>query len=401
MLLDGLLLAALLLGHACILITTVNVTHGLGLKCKAMDPIVYGALALVGIATVVVVIALAGTPPRSWPFPAQAYAVACLGAALVGFPLATASRSLRKGPVGTKSTGSTVVDLAAREGGEALIGTGVAGRMLGFRGNQALHLTTERWDVEWPGLPASLDGLKILHLTDLHFAHGYNRRYFEAVADEAAAQEADLVVFTGDLIDDEKAIDWIVPVLSRIRGRLGQYAILGNHDIYYDTARIRRELAAAGFADVDGRWRQVDAGGWTLAVGGTSAPWGPDLDPAARPEADACLVLSHTPDRFARLAASGADLVLAGHNHGGQFRLPLIGPVLMPSRFSRRFDMGFFRDGRTLMYVSRGVGGKHPLRYGCPPEITTFSLRCPSRDVETARGLRSHEGVPALSTSTV
>ena len=67
--------------------------------------------------------------------------------------------------------------------------------------------------------------------------------------------------------------------------------------------------------------------------------------------------------------------MLSGHNHGGQVRLPVIGPILMPSLYSRRFDRGFFRSGRTLMHVSQGVAGKHPVRYGCLPEISRLVLR--------------------------
>ena len=67
--------------------------------------------------------------------------------------------------------------------------------------------------------------------------------------------------------------------------------------------------------------------------------------------------------------------MLSGHNHGGQIRLPAFGPVFMPSIYSRRFDRGFFRSGPTLMYVSEGIAGTHPARYGCPPEICRFTLR--------------------------
>ena len=69
------------------------------------------------------------------------------------------------------------------------------------------------------------------------------------------------------------------------------------------------------------------------------------------------------------------DLMFSGHNHGGQIRLPLVGAVFMPSRYSRRFDRGFFRAKGTLLYVNEGIAGKHPVRYGCPPEISRFVLK--------------------------
>ncbi len=85
--------------------------------------------------------------------------------------------------------------------------------------------------------------------------------------------------------------------------------------------------------------------------------------------------MSHTPDRFYRAARWDINLMLSGHNHGGQIRLPFVGAVFMPSLYSRRFDRGFFRRNHTLMYVSEGIAGKHPVRYGCTPELTRFVLR--------------------------
>ncbi len=93
------------------------------------------------------------------------------------------------------------------------------------------------------------------------------------------------------------------------------------------------------------------------------------------PPADFRILLSHSPDLFYKAQGWGVDLMLSGHNHGGQIRLPLVGPVFMPSRYSRRFDRGFFRQNGTLMYVNEGVGGKHPVRYGCPPEVSRMVLR--------------------------
>src|SRR5205085_5810754 len=191
---------------------------------------------------------------------------------------------------------------------------------------------------------------------------------FEVVADEAAAWDADIVAFTGDLVDQDAAIDWIEPVLGRLRGRLGTFAILGNHDLEHHPHRIRRALEHAGFHDLEGRWSRLEVEGSILTIGGTSYPWGPPIDPRAMPEADFRLLLSHSPDQIASAARRGIDLVLSGHNHAGQIRLPVVGPVFMPSLYSRRFDRGFFRQGRTLLYVSHGIGGQYPIRTGgCVP----------------------------------
>ncbi len=242
-------------------------------------------------------------------------------------------------------------------------------------GNESLHLQVLDGTIRVPELPSALDGLRILHISDLHFSPAFDRRFFEAVADEAAGEEVDLVLFTGDLIDDEQTLAWVEPVLSRLRGRLGTFAILGNHDHRYAPEGAAEALRGAGFTVLEGTWARLEVNGKVLAIGGTSAPWGPELDPAAMPDADARLVLTHTPDQFYEIASWGVDLLFAGHNHGGQYRLPIFGPVLMPSRFSRRFDRGFFRYGQALMHVSQGVAGKHPLRVNCLPEVARFTLQ--------------------------
>jgi predicted MPP superfamily phosphohydrolase len=87
------------------------------------------------------------------------------------------------------------------------------------------------------------------------------------------------------------------------------------------------------------------------------------------------LCLSHTPDNIRWAQRHGVDLMLSGHNHGGQIRLPLFGSLFVPSRYSRRFDCGLFWQPPTLLYVSRGLAGKEPLRYNCRPEITRLVLR--------------------------
>ncbi len=269
------------------------------------------------------------------------------------------------------------VDLAATLGLDRVVGEGKHAWMLRLPGNQSFLVRKVESEVTIPNLPRALDGLTLVQISDLHFSRSYRREFFEAVADEAAAWDADLVAFTGDLLDDEATLDWVEPVLSRLRGRLGRFAILGNHDHRLRPGRARRALRRAGFVDLDGRWLRIDVDGSGLALGGTSEPWGPALDYAAMPaDADLRVVLSHAPDQFPRARNRGVDLVLAGHNHAGQIRLPVLGPILMPSRYSRHFDRGFFRSGDALLHVSQGVGGKHPLRFGgCHPEVTRLTLR--------------------------
>lgn len=366
-------LAPIALGHLWVLIVIWNLSHALPLRLRQSDRLMLA----IGLAWLVVTAALANVmAPLSWqhwPLAVQVYAAFCAGVAVVGLPVSSLLLHRRRPPAGTACR-TEVRALASEAEAAQLRGGGLNGWLLRLPRNEWLRLNRSHWRVEMPSLPADSAGLTVVHVSDFHFARCFDRRYFEAVAEAASEWTADLVLFTGDLIDDAACLDWIEPVFARMRGRLGQYAILGNHDYDFDVRAIRSRLGAAGFTDLDGRSTLVHHGGVALMLTGTSAPWGPRLDLPQAPPSDVRIVLSHSPDQFPKLAARGIDLVLAGHNHGGQVRLPGVGPLLMPSRYNRRFDRGCFRSGHTLMHVSQGVAGKHPVRYGCPPEISRLDL---------------------------
>jgi predicted MPP superfamily phosphohydrolase len=372
---EWLIMVPILVGHVGVIVVAINVSHAHGLSDRWVDAFKVGFLgALAAIAAVLVGHAASG-PWASWPWWLRGYAVVCLGTACVGLPLSILLRVLRRVPEGISGK-STEIDLAGSSGIETFIGPGKHAWMLRLPGNESFRLMKSEWEIAVANLPEEWDGLSLVHLTDLHFAPSFQRRYFEDIADEAAAWDADLVVCTGDLVDHDDTHEWVEPVLGRVRGRLGTYAILGNHDFAHQPAMVQEAIARAGFTDLEGRWTSREIDGGRLAIGGTSYPWGPALDPESMPDADFRLLLSHTPDRFPQAARWGIDLMLSGHNHAGQVRLPVVGPVLMPSMYSRRYDRGFFRSGRTLMYVGQGISGRHPLRYGgCVPELTRLVLR--------------------------
>jgi predicted MPP superfamily phosphohydrolase len=140
----------------------------------------------------------------------------------------------------------------------------------------------------------------------------------------------------------------------------------------------------------------VEYGGSSIALAGTSSPWGVRPSMTEAPEADYKILLSHAPDLYYWAERRGFNLMLSGHNHGGQIRLPLVGPVFMPSRYSRRFDRGFFRRHGLTLHVSQGIAGKHPIRYGCLPEIGRLVLRSAQtveRETPSRAKLRSERTV--------
>jgi predicted MPP superfamily phosphohydrolase len=371
---DRLFLVPLALGHLALFVLAVNVAHGLGHPERVLSRAKLAFLAAFAAVSGLIAWEAWNGAILAWSWPALAYAAVCVVTGVVAFPAATAYLHHRPRPEAAVVS-ETVVDLAAAHGTDALVGRGRYGWLLRLPGNESFRLRKVEWEVAIPRLPGALDGLSILHLSDLHLARSYDRRFFEAVVDEAADWPCDLVAFTGDLVDDDAAADWVVPLFSRLRGRLGSFAILGNHDLQHRPDLLRRRLVEAGFTDLEGAWATLDVAGLRVAVGGTSYPWGPPLPPADRPGADLQILLSHSPDEFYRAGRAGFDLMLSGHNHGGQVRFPLVGPVFMPSRYSRRFDRGFFRKGDLILHVSQGIAGKHPIRVGCLPEVGRLVLR--------------------------
>jgi predicted MPP superfamily phosphohydrolase len=371
------------LGHLYHFVLVVNVGSSLGLPEMIMDRVRSVLLAVLIATSGLLLFGHIREPWWNWPWPSRGYAILCVLSATVIAPLCSFRLALRRRPGGI--TGRSAAHDLARSGQTGdLIGTGRNRWLLRLPRNESFRLHRREWDLTLPQMPEKLNGLQIVQLSDLHFATCFDRKFFENVVESCLAWHADLIVVTGDLVEDDSVLEWIEPLLGRLEARLGKFAILGNHDRDHNPRRIIAELNRAGFETLEGEWTSVDCDGAVLAIGGTSEPWGPPLDRRAMPAADFRILLSHSPDQFYVAQRSGIDFVLSGHNHGGQVRLPLVGPIFMPSRYSRRFDRGFFRRGDTLMYVSEGVAGKHPYRYGCPPEVARFVLRVKQESTRVA-----------------
>jgi predicted MPP superfamily phosphohydrolase len=275
-----------------------------------------------------------------------------------------------------------VVDVAAALGGRPL-GNGPFRWLASFPGNEVFEIEMATRDVRLPCLLPEWDGLSILHLSDWHLIGTIDRPYFEHASQLAAEMRADLIVFTGDLLDRQPLIEWLPTTLGRLSAPLGCCFILGNHDWYLDADAIRRTLTDLGWQDVAGRVVTVEHRGCRMEIGGTERPWmgeHPVFAPPSRTASAFRLLLSHTPDHLAWARAQHVDLMLSGHNHGGQVVLPVIGPVYAPSLSGCRYASGEFFEDPTLLVVSRGLAGRHPLRLGCRPEITKLVLRSGSSE---------------------
>jgi predicted MPP superfamily phosphohydrolase len=316
-----------------------------------------------------------GATWRSLPLPLLAYLAVC-GAVALSLPAVTVYRLTRKMPMQV-SNRSQSIDVAA-ELGFRPIGSGPYRLLTSFPGNEFLKLEVCDKEFQVPRLPAELDGLSILHLSDLHFTGVIDLPYFERVVEYARAMPADLVVFTGDLLDREDLVDWLPATLGKLSAPLGCCFVLGNHDSYLSNVlEIRGRLESLGWYDVAGQSRVVEHCGQPLVICGSELPWmGTQPDLSVAPDGAFRLLVSHTPDNLPWARQNDVNLMLAGHNHGGQIRLPWFGPVYSPSAYGAHYACGVFWEKPTLLYVSRGISGRHPLRLNCLPELTRLTLRC-------------------------
>ena len=252
-----------------------------------------------------------------------------------------------------------------------------------FPGNQMLSLDVAERGLDLESLPEALDRFTIVHMTDLHFTGRVAKAYFEEVAQICNTLRPDLVAITGDLIDKPRCIAWIPQTLGRLESRYGVFYVLGNHDLRVDTTRLRAALGEAGLTYLGGRWIELAVGRRSIVLAGNELPWiAPAADlgrapPPASAGGPPRIALAHSPDQLPWARRHQVDLLLAGHLHGGQIHLPVLGPVLSPSRSGVTYASGTFHDPPTVMHVGRGLSGEIPLRFNCPPEITRLVLHAP------------------------
>jgi hypothetical protein len=305
-----------------------------------------------------------------WRFLFGACSLSVLGIVAVAL-----RRAWRKPPAVQISGRSELLDIAGRLGYRP-IGHGPYELLARLPGNEVFRLEISEKEFRLPRLPAAWDGLSILHLSDLHFIGTIDRAYFEQVLELAQGLRPDLIVFTGDLLDDPRCAEWLPTTLGRLTAPLGRFFILGNHDWDLDAEQIRRQVEQLDWDCVASRALIREYRGHPLLIAGTERPWiGSQPDLSGMPPQAFRLLLSHTPDNITWARSHEFDLMLSGHNHGGQIKLPLFGPVYSPSIYGCHYADGVFWEPPTLLHVNRGLSGRHPLRWNCPPEITRIVLR--------------------------
>ncbi|MCD4784859.1 MAG: metallophosphoesterase [Candidatus Eremiobacteraeota bacterium] len=221
--------------------------------------------------------------------------------------------------------------------------------------------------------------IEIVHISDLHMSPWSLPSTFRKTADFINSLQPNYIVMTGDFVTHfkelipgcAKAISWLKPKVSML-------GVLGNHDYWIDAGYICRSLEEVGVELLLNRC-SPSKNGSNLTFLGVDDPYTghDDLKSTSReiPGSHMSVLLSHSPDIIEDAADLGINLVLVGHTHGGQVRLPLLGAIYIPSKHGKRFDKGWFNIKNTKMYVNRGLGGIYPsIRFLCRKEIAIHKL---------------------------
>lgn len=250
-------------------------------------------------------------------------------------------------------------------------------------------LELNQCDVPIPDLPAAFAGFRIVQLSDFHCGRHIVPAYLGEVIELALAQQADLVVLTGDFIHHGfQFIEPVAEALGRLQAPAGVFAVLGNHDFSVRNAlgiRRHRHLHRAVASALDARGIQVlrnqavplARGPERLFLVGLDDLWSRHCDLetgfAGLDGTVPHLVLAHNPRTIEKLDGRRCDLMLSGHTHGGQVNWPGLGRVTL-GRKGRRFAAGLYRFNHSYLYVNKGVGFGFRFRFGVRPEVAVLTL---------------------------
>ena len=306
--------------------------------------------------------------------------------------LARGQRTTGEGPVMSRSAFLSTAAVAAAA---VPLGTFAFGIISG-----AHDYRLRRQKVIIPGLPSSLDGIKVGQISDIHSGSFWNRTAVEGGVDMLLQEKPDLITFTGDLVNNETAeVRDYVPVFSRLRAPLGVFSVTGNHDYgdyrpwsskaakqknFEDLIEAHRLL---GFRLLMNEHEVLMVNGEPLIIAGVEN-WGAGrfakygkLDHALNNAQEGAMriLLSHDPshwDAQVRGHEVKAELTLAGHTHGFQFGVEVAGLKWSPSQYLYKQWAGLYQEGDHQLYVNRGFGYLgYPGRVGMPPELTILELR--------------------------
>ncbi len=236
-------------------------------------------------------------------------------------------------------------------------------------------------DIPFRDLPASLNGFRIVQITDIHVSPTVKRPYVEGIVDVVNRLDADIVALTGDLVDGSvRRLSGDVEPLAAARSRYGNFFVTGNHEYYSGALQWMRKIESLGYTVLNNEHRVIAHGARKILLAGVtdyragrffdSHRSDPEKAAGGAPPVDLKILLAHQPKTVFSAAKAGFDLQISGHTHGGQFF-----PWNLMVHFFQPYVAGLHQYQDTRIYVSRGSGyWGPPLRLGSPSEITLLRL---------------------------
>ncbi len=248
------------------------------------------------------------------------------------------------------------------------------------------RLVVREQTIQIDNWPHELDGLRIAVLSDIHADDWFiDDKKLRTIVERTNQLQPELIVILGDYMSSNGNVTRRVEperfgvILKDLHAPLGVYSVLGNHDWWYSGVQVRRGLEENGIQVLENEVIHFDARGTELWLVGLADLWTRKqavADTIAMvPEGKPFIALTHNPDIFPDLPPR-VPLLLAGHTHGGQVRLPLIGSVVESSDYGDRYVKGHVFENNHHLFVTTGIGTSIvPVRFGVPPEIVVLTIK--------------------------
>lgn len=269
-----------------------------------------------------------------------------------------------------------------RQAAAVLPASAVAAGAAAMTGNDSTKIV--QIPLDFPNLPPALDGLRILHLSDLHLGVGRTSADLSAILDSLRADPPDLIVLTGDVADELSELEAALDLVTAFAPRFGVYAALGNHEYLNDIGSMLPAYQRSSVRLLINDTASVPIGDATLFLAGVDDPvfFGPARPfyertiaacAALAPTEGFRLLLCHRPEGFEAAARHGFHLTLSGHTHGGQ--VGLLGRSAFEVLFGVPYLWGHYRRGESRLYTTSGFGHWFPFRLNCPAEAPLITLK--------------------------
>lgn len=249
------------------------------------------------------------------------------------------------------------------------------------------RLVINETTITLPNLPPAMDKLKIVAISDVHGGSSFmTESRIQKIVEMANQQQPDLIVLLGDFVSQQRAnrdllkmdSETIAKNLKGLKAKHGVYAVLGNHDWWFNGNKVQKDLEANGIRVLENDVALITVNNQIFWLWGIPDFWTRFMDfgPAFKKmdKLAPIIAITHNPDVFPILP-DRVSFMIAGHTHGGQVSIPFIGSPIVPSRYGQRYVKGHIVENNKHLFVTTGVGTSGlPVRFRVPPEIVVLTL---------------------------